>query len=226
MSLRVDLQYDTISGHWQVFPFRVPVVDEIHDFLQGFHFFHALADLKAPFCSRHQILIMTITWQLLPQKIVEIGIELSACHQFRLLAFECAASRIAWIGEERFAGLLPLSVESFKHLPWHQYFAPDFKLRRNGRCGGKKVEPLLLLLPSGQHQWYGTDGLHIGCHIISLHAITPCHASHQLPVLVGQRDRQSIVFQFATHLKRFAGESFAYTAVPVGHILLVVGVGQ
>ena len=54
----VYFQHNAVGSHRQVFPLRVPIVDEVHDFLQGTHLAHALANLESPLAGILQILEM------------------------------------------------------------------------------------------------------------------------------------------------------------------------
>ena len=72
----------------------------------------------------------------------------------------------------------------------------------------------------------GTDGLDIGRHIVTTHTVTTGNGLYQTAVLIGQRDRQSVVLQFTTHLEGLTIEPALHTLVPDSHILLIVGIGQ
>ena len=59
-----------------------------------------------------------------------------------------------------------------------------------------------------------------------MHAVAARHATHESAVNVGERNGQSVVLHFATHLKGFAIESAAHAVVPCSHILLIIGIGK
>ena len=59
-----------------------------------------------------------------------------------------------------------------------------------------------------------------------MHTVATGHSLRQLSVNISQRDRESVVLHFTAHLEILTGEALLHALVPVGHILLVVGVGQ
>ena len=151
--------------------------------------------------------------QLFAQQVVEIGVELTRGHQFRLLALQRSAGGIARIGKERFLGCLALGVEPLKHFPRHENLTAYLKLAGE-------------VAPGVQHQRNAADGLHVGRHVVAMHTVATRHRPHQAALLVGERDAQSVVLHFAAHLEGLAVQTAAHAVVPVGHILFAVGVGQ
>ena len=142
-------------------------------------------------------------------------------HQTRFLTFQCTAGSITWIGEQWLLGLLALLVQTLEHGPRHQYLTADLELARVAR-GSKQIVACWRF----QHQGNRAYRLDIRRHIITMNTIATCHGLRQFTIDVGQRDRQTVVFHLAAYFEILAGQTFFHTLVPVGHVLLVVGVGQ
>ena len=65
LAQRGHLQHDAVGGHRQVLALLVPVVDEVVNLLQGLHLLHPLRNLEAPRLGRHQVLVMSVTGNIL-----------------------------------------------------------------------------------------------------------------------------------------------------------------
>ena len=72
----------------------------------------------------------------------------------------------------------------------------------------------------------GTYCLHIFGNIVAVNAVAAGDALHELSVYIRQRNRQSIVFKFATHLEFLAHKSTRHLFEPLLYVLFVIGVGQ
>ena len=154
---------------------------------------------------------MTVARQIISKQIIKVCIQLAGCHNGRILQLQCSRSCVAGISEQRFFAGFSFFVQFLKHHPRHQNLPTNFKCFRI---------PL-----SMQHQRDTADGLHIACHIISLHAITTRHSTHQFPVLVSQRNRSTIVFHFTTNLKIFV-QGLLYPVIKLGYFRFRIGVSQ
>ena len=155
---------------------------------------------------------MAIRRQLLAKQIIEVAVELSACHKSRVLTLQRATGGVARVSKERLLGCLTLSVKTLKHLPRHQDLATDLKLMGIARAG--------------KHQRNAAYGLHVCRNIIALHTIATGDATHQLAVNIGKRNGKSVILHLAAHLKILATQSALHALIPVAHVLLVISVSQ
>ena len=170
----VHLEHNTIGGNGKILALRIPITDIFINFFECLHFLHTLTDLESPTARFHKVLIMTVGRQFFAKEIIQIGIELTTCHESRTLALQRSARRIARIGEKWFFCLLPFLIETLKHFPWHQNLASYLKLMR--------------IAGAGQHERDATDSLHIVGHIVAMHSIASGNASHEFAVYVCQAD--------------------------------------
>ena len=154
---------------------------------------------------------MTVARQIISKQIIKVGIQLARCHNSRILQLQCSRSRVAGIGEQRFFAGFPFFVQFLKHHPRHQNLPTNFKCFRI---------PL-----SMQHQRDTADGLHIACHIISLHTIATRHGAHQFSVLISQRDGSSIILHFTTNFKILV-QRLLYPVIKLGYFRFRIGVSQ
>ena len=209
----VDLEHYAVGGHGQELALGVPMVDVVIDVLQRTDQLHVLAYLESPAAGSLQIGIVAVAWDVVAKQVIEVGIQPALCHGAAVLALESAAGGIARIGKERFTVALPFGIEAVEGSPRHEHLTPYLELLGPvGACG--------------QGKRHAADGAHILCHIITLHAVTTCHSTHQPSLLVMQADAQSVELQFAANLKGFAMQSLTHPLVELRHLLAVIGIGQ
>ena len=70
------------------------------------------------------------------------------------------------------------------------------------------------------------DGLHIGRHIISLHAIAAGHRSYEVAPLIGERYGGAIILDLAAELEGLSTEGTLHTGIEVPHLVKRVGIAQ
>ena len=59
-----------------------------------------------------------------------------------------------------------------------------------------------------------------------MHTIATGNGLRQLSVDIGEGDGKSVVLHLTAYLEILTGQALLHTLVPVGHILLVIGVSQ
>ena len=76
-----------------------------------------------------------------------------------------------------------------------------------------------------KHQRNGTDGLHIVRYIIALCTVTTGHGTHQLTILVRQRDGSPVELHFTTNLEVFV-QRLRHLSIKLRHLCFRIGIGQ
>ena len=130
---------------------------------------------------------MSVTRQVITQQIIQISIQFAGSHNRRILQLQCAGSRISRIGKKRLFTRFFLSIQLFKHLPWHKNFSTYLKRGR--------------IIITMQYKRNRTDRFHIIRHIIPLFSITTGDGTNQLPIFISQRNRSTVIFHFTTNLE-------------------------
>ena len=175
---------------------------------------HVFRHLKTPFAGLLQSLLMR-GGQLciVTEYIIEIGIQSALTNNGRVLTLQRTRSGIARISEQGFLTRLPFPVELFKTTPRHQHFTSNLKMLR-ATTGYR------------QFQRNRTDGLDIGCDIITAHSIATSHCPLQTTIFIFQRNTQTIKLQFATNIKGFSVKPFLHPLIEGLHISSGIGVPQ
>ena len=87
------------------------------------HLFHAVANAngithpETRFTGHLQTLVVRLTRQVLTQHVVQVRVQSTGPHLFRIQQFQGAGGRIPWVGKQRFFVLFPLAVNSVEILP-------------------------------------------------------------------------------------------------------------
>ena len=156
---------------------------------------------------------MGVPGQFVAEQIIEIGVQSACCHHTTILTFEGAARGIARIGEERFFARFAFGVEAVERVPWHQHLPANFEV----------TGPVS---PRGELQRDGTNGAHVGRHVVAAHPVTTCQGTHQRTVLIVQRNAQTVELQFTADRERFAVQTRLHAFIKFAHVVAVVRVAE
>ena len=80
LSQRVYLQHDAIRSNREVLTLLVPKINIFVYLLQRTYKAHLWTNLESPLFCLLKVVIMTFTWDVFSQKIIEIGIKLALCN--------------------------------------------------------------------------------------------------------------------------------------------------
>ena len=172
-----------------------------------------LTRLETPALERHDTLIMGFKRQVVAQEEIEHGVQATAGDFGTILEFKGACSGIAGIGEQRFLVELAFLVEFLETFPGQQNLASHLKFVRQ-------------VIGAHNLQRHRLDSNDIGCHIITLHAITSRDGTHQPTMLIGDRNRSAVIFHLAHNLARLASKAILGTAQEILHLLDAIAIGQ
>ena len=79
--------------------------------------------VESPLFGSLEPLVMSRAGQIVAEHVIEVRVQTTTRHFFRILQFECSGSGISRVGKQRFFLFLTFFVERFETLPWQQHFA-------------------------------------------------------------------------------------------------------
>ena len=222
----VDFQHHAVSSHSVFLACCVPTLYEAHHIVQRMRKGSGFTCLQSPCGTLLYALLVGVAADIISQQVIQIGIKMRERYAYMVilslvlcllrilheLELQCPRCRITRVGKCRLTPFGALLLQLLKVLPGQQHFASHLKLLR--------------IVPRGQLLGYLLDILHVLSNIVSLHSVTSRHSLYHLSVAIGQRDRQSVIFQFTAHVKRLAIKSSAHLPIPFLYVLAVIGVGQ
>ena len=235
----VHLDHNPVYVKGQVLPFLVPVIYILVHFLQTGAATVIVPGLETPGSSHFQTLRMQIGQtavrqpDIRSQQKIQKTIQLTARDLCRVLELKAAGSGVARVRERAFSDFFPSGVQFHKRRTRHQDLSPDFEtFRISGGClrnipgmPGIQIRPGQPSRNWQQLQGHRPNRPHIGRHLVPLYPVPSGHRLNQHAIIISQRNRQTVVFQFANIIERLRTQ-LAQTGIEFCHLFPRIGIAQ
>ena len=212
----IDFDDDAVNLVRQRIPLPLPRLDERPHFVHRMHKLVVRVDLESSRIERAQCLRVAVEIRTAALK-QDVGEKIHAPFRrdVRIQLANCAGREIARIGERRQPVLFPFLIDLLERRGGHEQLAAHLKVGWNASL----LQPLFR-----DRQRDRAHGAHVERDIFADRSVAARHAARQFAILIDQRQRHAVEFQFADVVHIAATGKFVDAPFPVAQFFLVVGV--